>query len=120
MINVLNQIVEKKSKVEESHSYHFEFAFQLPIMADGERMPKFDPAKDSNKLSYVEKEFVKRYEDYNLTRVKEFKKKQVRGRWTAGFLTLGVLSIYSYTIWAIKQENFLDDFDEPEKISDSQ
>ena len=38
----------------------------------------------------------------------------------AAFCFSLVSGIYSYTIWAIQQEKFLDDFDMPEEIDRSQ
>lgn len=55
-------------------------------------------------------------EQENLKRVKKLEVIR-RRNWITG-MTLGccVLGIYAYTITTIKQEKFLDDFEEPQKI----
>lgn len=60
--------------------------------------------------------FMKLVEQENLKRVKKLEFIRKRNWITGWTLGLGVLSIYGYTILAIKQERFLDDFTEPEKI----
>lgn len=60
--------------------------------------------------------FMKLTEKENLKRVQKLeairKRNWITG-WTLGFC---VLSIYGYTILTVKQEKFLNDFDEPEKL----
>jgi len=36
---------------------------------------------------------------------------------TAGALGVSVLAIYGYSIFSVQQEKFLDDFEEPKKVS---
>lgn len=60
--------------------------------------------------------FMKLIEKENLRRVKKLELIRKRNWITGWTLGLGVLSIYGYTILAIKQERFLDDFTEPEKV----
>lgn len=59
---------------------------------------------------------MKLMEQENLKRVKKLEVIR-RRNWVTGW-TLGccVLGIYAYTILTIKQEKFLDDFEEPKKI----
>ena len=78
-------------------------------------MNKLNLEKD--KLTTVEKEYMKRIADQNLDRVKRFEAIRRKNRWTGLGLGIGVISIYLYSMMSIKQENFLDDFEEPEKIS---
>lgn len=60
--------------------------------------------------------FMKLVEQENLKRVKKLQIIQKRNWITGWALGLGVLGIYGYTIATIKQERFLDDFNEPEKV----
>lgn len=60
--------------------------------------------------------FMKLMEQENLKRVKKLELIRSRNRWTGWILGSCVLSIYAYTILTIRQEKFLDDFEEPEKI----
>lgn len=68
------------------------------------------------KLSAAQIAFMKLTEQENLKRVKKLESIR-KTNWITGW-TLGicVLSIYGYTILTVKQEKFLDDFNEPEKI----
>lgn len=68
------------------------------------------------KLTAAQLAFMKLTEQENLKRVKKLeaiRKRNWMTGWTLGFC---VLSIYGYTILTVKQERFLDDFDEPKKI----
>lgn len=81
-----------------------------------EFMQKFDPVKDAGRLRQTDAILMKRLEGINKTRaerlIKERKSNRIMG------LSLGCLAIgiYLYTIHAMKQETFLDDLNEPEKI----
>lgn len=73
-------------------------------------------AGEGPKLTAAQLAFMKLTEQENLKRVKKLEGLRRRNwltGWTLGFC---VLSIYGYTILSIKQEKFLDDFNEPEKI----
>lgn len=83
-------------------------------MSDGDRMPKID-LKSSPKLSRTEIDFMKIIEKQNLERVAKLKRMRRNNVLTGCFLGAGVLSIYIYSMWAVQQERFLDDFNEPEK-----
>ena len=87
---------------------------------DNEQMPKVNLTRDAPRLTISDLHHMKRIEEENLKRVIKFKRTRFLNRVTATGLVAGVIGIYSYTIWAVKQEKFLDDFDEPEKISDAQ
>lgn len=56
-------------------------------------------------------------EKRNLERVTKLRLQRKRNIWTG--LTIGatVISIYLYSMLAVKQERFLDDFNEPQKVS---
>ncbi|XP_060533834.1 uncharacterized protein LOC132706498 [Cylas formicarius] len=74
------------------------------------------PKADITKVSAAEREYIRRAQEDNLKRVERLKRVK-RNNWiTLGVLGATVLGIYSYTILSIKQETFLDDFEEPAKI----
>lgn len=68
------------------------------------------------KLTPAQLAFMKLTEQENLKRVKKLEGIRRRNWMTGWTLAACVLSIYGYTILTIKQEKFLDDFQEPEKI----
>ncbi|KAF2904698.1 hypothetical protein ILUMI_01480 [Ignelater luminosus] len=76
-----------------------------------DRMPKID----TSKLKQVELDFMKHIEQQNLERVQKLKRIRRNNIITGCLLGVGVLSIYGYTMYAVRQESFLDDFDEPAK-----
>lgn len=71
---------------------------------------------DLSKLSKTEQSYIKLIEAQNLARVQRLQRVQKNNRITAGVLGVSVLGIYAYSIFAVKQEKFLDDFDEPVKV----
>lgn len=77
---------------------------------------KISNPSEGPKLSAAQLAFMKLTEQENLKRVKKLDAIR-RRNWITGW-TLGacVLSIYGYTILTVKQERFLDDFNEPEKV----
>jgi len=79
--------------------------------SSGQQMPEIDMSKDFAKLSDTEKHFVKKLEALNLARAKETKSVWKKNRWTAAFFGGLALSIYGYTMYSMRQEHFLDDFD---------
>lgn len=81
-------------------------------MSEGDRMPKIDLSK----LKQTELDFIKQIEKQNFERVQKLKKLRRTNVITGSLIGAGVLSIYFYSMWAVKQESFLDDFDEPAKI----
>lgn len=87
-------------------------------MDDRELMQKINVEKESHKFTSIEKEYMQRIHQQNLNRVQNLNKIRRRNRFLGAALSACVVSIYSYTLWAIKQENFLDDFNEPEKVID--
>ncbi|XP_025420530.1 cytochrome c oxidase assembly factor 3, mitochondrial [Sipha flava] len=84
-------------------------------MAGNDQMPTVD----FNKQGEVDKRIlqqIKFVERQNLIRVTRLQRMRKNARFT-GLLLGGIaLSIYGYSIYSIKQETFLDDFDEPEVI----
>lgn len=83
-------------------------------MADNEHMPKFNLDKDKATVNKSTIDFMKIIEKENLERVNKLKKVKRANLITAIALGAGVFSIYAYSMLAVKQETFLDDFDEPE------
>nr|CAH7714948.1 unnamed protein product [Callosobruchus chinensis] len=81
------------------------------IMSD--RMPKIDV----NKLRHSDVEFIREIEKKNFERVQKLKLIRRKNLITGVLLGAGVLGIYGYSMYAVKQESFLDDFDEPEKTT---
>ncbi|EFN70778.1 hypothetical protein EAG_04753 [Camponotus floridanus] len=78
-------------------------------------MPKVDLLKDTEKLKFTDIIYMKRLEEQNLQRAKKVLRYRKSNNRLAFALTFGVLGIYTYTIYSVKQEKFLDDFEEPEK-----
>jgi hypothetical protein len=78
-------------------------------MSNTNRMPKVDPVK----LKQSEVDFIKFVEKQNLDRVRKLQTLRRKNLITVSLLGLGVLSIYGYSIYSVKQENFLDDFEVP-------
>lgn len=76
-----------------------------------ERMPKID----AKKLKQSDLDFIKYVEKQNLQRVENLKRLKRKNLRTASIIGFGVLGIYLYSMYAVKQENFLDDFEEPAK-----
>lgn len=85
-------------------------------MSDSERMPKIDLSK----LKQSDLDFIKYIEKQNRERVEKLKRLRKTNLITAGILGCGVFSIYLYSMYAVKQETFLDDFDEPAKTIEKQ
>ncbi|KAK5642312.1 hypothetical protein RI129_008479 [Pyrocoelia pectoralis] len=81
-------------------------------MSGEDRMPKIDP----NKLKTSDLNLMKIIELQNLERVKKLQRLRRNNIISGCLLGAGVISIYAYTILSVKQERFLDDFDEPAKI----
>lgn len=86
-------------------------------MGDNEQMPKVDLVKDKANISRTTVDYMKIVEKENLRRVRELQKLRQRNVRTGLMLGAGVLGIYLYTIFAVRQEKFLDDFDEPATTS---
>jgi len=65
------------------------------------------------KLKQSEIDFMKLIEQQNLQRVLKLKKTRKSNIITAAIIGFSVFSIYGYSMYAVQQEKFLDDFDEP-------
>lgn len=77
---------------------------------------KISKPETSRTLTEAQKNFMKILEEQNLERVLKLRQTRQRNVWTGLALGGAVLAIYSYSILAIKQEKFLDDFEEPRKV----
>lgn len=81
-------------------------------------MPRVDVLRDTGRLKSTDIVYMKRLEEQNLERAKKVQKYRKANNRTAFALTLGVIGIYVYTIYSVKQEKFLDDFEMPEKTTE--
>lgn len=81
-----------------------------------EFMPRVDLTKDKSRLKYCDLMYMKQAEEVAVQRALRYRTR--RNKCTIAGFSLGALalSIYLYTIHAVRQETFLDNFDEPEKI----
>lgn len=81
-------------------------------MANNDQMPKVDFQKDGeiDKRLLQQIKFVERQ---NLVRATRLNRMRKNARYTGLILGSISLSIYVYSIYSIKQETFLDDFEEP-------
>ncbi|KDR17579.1 Coiled-coil domain-containing protein 56 [Zootermopsis nevadensis] len=86
-------------------------------MGVNEQMKKVDLMKDKANISRTTIDYMKVVEKENLRRVQALQKLRQRNIGTGLMLGAGVLGIYFYTIFAVRQEKFLDDFDEPATTS---
>ncbi|XP_012534997.1 cytochrome c oxidase assembly factor 3, mitochondrial [Monomorium pharaonis] len=84
-------------------------------VTQNETMPKVDLIKDGEKLKSTDVVYMKRMEEQNFQRAKKVQGYRRSNNRTAISLGLVALGIYAYTIYAVKQEKFLDDFEMPEK-----
>lgn len=75
------------------------------------------PASAERKLKQTELDFMKVIERQNLLRVSKLKALRKRNILTGLGVGATVLSIYLYSMLAVKQEKFLDDFNEPQKVA---
>ncbi|XP_044765411.1 cytochrome c oxidase assembly factor 3, mitochondrial [Coccinella septempunctata] len=81
-------------------------------MSTANENPKFDKTK----IGKLELELMKLIEHQNRDRAVKIQTIRRKNRITGALLGAAVLGIYGYSIYAVKQETFLDDFDEPAKI----
>lgn len=77
---------------------------------------KLNYTDTTRKLTPSELNFMKLIEQQNLERVQKLQKIRRNNKLTASFLGVSVLGIYFYSMFAVQQEKFLDDFIEPKKV----
>jgi len=82
------------------------------VSQNGERfLRKIDLSKDIDKLSPDQKIYIQKLVEKNTERFTIQQRLRRHYNVTGLILTSFVLSIYAYTLYSIKQEKFLDDFD---------
>ncbi|XP_016992145.1 cytochrome c oxidase assembly factor 3, mitochondrial [Drosophila rhopaloa] len=86
-------------------------------MSASEQGPKIKYGDSAPKLDKAQLQFMKLIEEQNLDRVQKLKRIRRNNLLTAGALGVSVLAIYGYSIFSVQQEKFLDDFEEPKKVS---
>lgn len=77
-----------------------------------DQMPKLDVSSDRLKLSQAQLDYMKILEKQNIDRVSKLKRLRRNNIFTGVALLGGVISIYAYSILAVKQEKFLDEVDD--------
>jgi len=77
-------------------------------------MPKLDVVKDKSKLSQSQLDYMRILEQQNIERVSKLKRLRRNNLLTGVGLIASVFSIYAYSIFAVKQEKFLDELDTTE------
>lgn len=85
-------------------------------MSQSSEPPKVRFADPKRTLKPAEIDFMKLIEKQNVERVLKLKKTRKNNLVTAAALGASVLAIYGYSLFAVKQEKFLDDFEEPVKV----
>ncbi|CAG4950888.1 cytochrome c oxidase assembly factor 3, mitochondrial [Colias croceus] len=85
-------------------------------MGDTNLKPKIDAGDKNPVLKQAELDYMKIIEQKNRERVVKLQQLSKRNRLTGFSIGAGVFGIYLYSMFAVKQETFLDDFDEPAKV----
>jgi len=87
-------------------------------MSAEEQMPKIRyTGPTPPKIDKAQLEFMRFIEEKNIQRVKDLKRTRRNNLITAGILGVSVIGIYAYSMLSVQQEKFLDDFEEPKKVS---
>lgn len=85
-------------------------------MGDSSLKPKISDTKKDPVLSQAEVAYMRIIEQKNKERVQKLQLIAKKNRLTGITIGAGVIGVYLYSIFAVKQETFLDDFNEPVKI----
>ncbi|XP_055529837.1 cytochrome c oxidase assembly factor 3, mitochondrial [Wyeomyia smithii] len=85
-------------------------------MSGGPEKHDFKISDSSRKLKQSEIDFMRLIEKQNLQRVEKLQRMRRNNKITAFTLGGAVLGIYLYSMLSVKQEKFLDDFEEPLKV----
>lgn len=88
-------------------------AAQDKIVDASNYLRKIDLSKDMDSLPKAQQMYIKKMIEKNNERYAKEKKLRTHYRISAGILFSIVFSIYFYSMYAVKQEKFLDDFDTP-------
>jgi hypothetical protein len=86
------------------------------MSSSGSGIPNIKYAEPGRKLKQTEIDFMKLIEKQNIERVEKLRRLKRNNKITAFTIGASVFGIYLYSMLAVKQEKFLDDFDEPLKI----
>lgn len=98
------------------------YSTSLYLQAKAQQMQQVevDEANVKQKLGDIQMAFVKKAESRNKERAKKhvfYRKKD----WVIGSTCIAIaISIYAYTIFAMKQETFLDDFEMPDPLGEEE
>lgn len=83
----------------------------------GDFKPKISSTEGANPvLKKAELDYMKLIEHMNAERVKRLQETAKKNKLVGSSIGLTVFGIYLYSIFAVKQETFLDDFSEPAKV----
>ncbi|XP_026489208.1 cytochrome c oxidase assembly factor 3, mitochondrial [Vanessa tameamea] len=85
-------------------------------MGDSNLNSKVKTSGQDPVLKQAEIDYMKIIEQKNRERVQKLQQISKKNRYTGLAIGAGVFSIYMYSILAVKQETFLDDFEEPVKV----
>lgn len=85
-------------------------------MSSGPEQHGLKIVDSSRKLKKTEIDFMRLIEQQNLQRVQKLQRQRRNNKLTGFVLGGTVLSIYLYSMLSVKQERFLDDFEEPLKV----
>uniref|UniRef100_A0A182JB89 Cytochrome c oxidase assembly factor 3 n=1 Tax=Anopheles atroparvus TaxID=41427 RepID=A0A182JB89_ANOAO len=77
---------------------------------------EFKIEESGRKLNRTEVDFMRLIEQQNLQRVQKLQRQRRNNKLTGIALGGTVLGIYLYSMFSVKQEKFLDDFEEPVKL----
>lgn len=81
-------------------------------MASEDRMPKVEKVN----IDASSQEWMKVIEKLNTDRVQKLRRVRARNKAVGLVLGAAAIGIYTYSIVTVKQETFLDDFEEPKLI----
>ncbi|XP_045106639.1 cytochrome c oxidase assembly factor 3, mitochondrial-like isoform X1 [Portunus trituberculatus] len=83
----------------------------LGMSEDGRQMPRLNLQRDSPQLSKAQLDYMKLIEGQNAERVRKLALQRRNNVIVGSLIGLGVLSIYGYSIYSVKQEKFLDELE---------
>lgn len=78
---------------------------------EGKQMPRLNLQRDSPQLSKAQLDYMKMVELQNAERVRKLALQRKNNIVVGSLLGLGVLGIYTYSIYSVKQEKFLDELE---------
>lgn len=78
---------------------------------EGKQMPRLNLQQDSPHLSKAQLDYMKLIEGQNAERVRKLALQRKNNVMVGSLIGLGVLGIYAYSIYSVKQEKFLDELE---------